>query len=387
MKHKVKGFTLIELIVVMAIFSIILAAAWSFLPIAMKITTLSSARHDGDAAVTAISQYLKSELSPVEYLDIYASKEDTDAVAAAYARNFYEGVLRSGSEIEEDGSDLSKLKYADGQIHVLVIDNQIGSTDNATVTRYTYNIHCDPNDFKCARAKDAHGNDLKEFFINKAYYDNAKFQIEMGNPSGSGLQTFEEFKAANPTIVDEDELHRQYVSQFMTADNLRFVIKSVQDRGDQTNDYETASAINLVNIFSRATAVNPFYYVVNPQAVNVNVRCDEHSTITTKSYDMACTIVPLADMLDVSNPLVVGDKTSIIKKPDNSILTETVMKNGHMVTVDKQELLYNAKTYGGRGQSAYILDALRHMPSDPHAATDGYTFVYSYNFEIDTSKP
>ena len=57
---RVKGFTLIELIVVLAIFSVIMFGAMSLMTPASKIMTNTENMENGSAAVSSISKYLEA---------------------------------------------------------------------------------------------------------------------------------------------------------------------------------------------------------------------------------------------------------------------------------------------------------------------------------------
>ncbi|MDE6707538.1 MAG: type II secretion system GspH family protein [Oscillospiraceae bacterium] len=237
-KKKLKGFTLIELIVVMAIFGIILVAAMQLMLPASKVMVQSEHYENQQAVVTNISNYLESVLTPAEFMDIYNGNRDPGTIAQSYAENYYEGVLRSGS-------DVNSPTFATGKIHVLELDN---SGTNTILKNYVYDA-----DFTTGSVSVAY-NPLEtvDNAINNAYYDNYNLQIRVG--------AFDE-NTWNDLLSQPDFLSN------VSASNTVFTIKS-----------ETRSAVNgtvhtsyhtefmaLGNIFNNSTA-NLNYYVIDEKA-------------------------------------------------------------------------------------------------------------------------
>ena len=166
-KKKLKGFTLIELIVVMAIFGIILVAAMQLMLPASRVMVQSEHYENQQAVVTNISNYLESVLTPAEFMDAYNGNRDPATIAQSYAVNYYEGVLRSGS-------DVNSPTFATGKIHVLELDN---SGTNTVLKNHVYDA-----DFTTGSVSVAY-NSLESIdnAINHAYYDSYNLQIRVGS--------------------------------------------------------------------------------------------------------------------------------------------------------------------------------------------------------------
>jgi prepilin-type N-terminal cleavage/methylation domain-containing protein len=234
---KIKGFTLIELIVVMAIFMVILAAAMQFMPVVEKIMTFSDVQHDGSAAVTNISTFLENELSPVEYIDLYDSDQDAQSAALEFATKYYEGVLVSGSTKDTH-------TYASGTVHVLKIDN----TNGGRISRFNYNCTFAPG------AVTATPIDAENSVLNEAFYDNAEYKVVIGAFSdaditnGGAGSTYEEL-AAN-----------------MSAKKTQFTILGEVTRGSSSHpkvyNYNSTASLSMVNIIARGGGGVPTYYVI-----------------------------------------------------------------------------------------------------------------------------
>ena len=113
-RNKVKGFTLAELIVVMAIFSLVLAAAWSLMGPVGKMMSLADVRESGSANINAIAKYLQVELSSTEYIMPinYIPADEGKAAVNRFVERYYEGVLKSEGDV---ASELTVTWYFDAQ--------------------------------------------------------------------------------------------------------------------------------------------------------------------------------------------------------------------------------------------------------------------------------
>lgn len=318
MKNRLKGFTLIELIVVMAIFSIILAAAWSFLPIAMRVTNLADSRHDGDAAVNSISSYLKSELSSVEYLDVYNYDEPPEAAAKKFAQKYYEGVLRMDSTVDAP-------VYAEGQVHVMTIDNSSGGI----ISRYTY------------KTKDGVGfepsgvyGDMKLDFVSKvdsainlAYYDDSTYHIGLG---AFGTDAAVDADANGiPDVFEAGGDYEDFAAN-TSASNTQFTIVGTQNRNGTVNTFTSTVSLSLVNILARGGDAVDYYYVVRYNKDHPDQNC--------------------------------------------------------IVSIGSAQPTGQAEFFGHVRWNGALLNPVR-LFFDPAKDRTKYTFVYSYSAEIDTTAP
>lgn len=231
MKSKVKGFTLIELIVVMAIFSIVLAAATSMMQPVAKIMVYTDLNASGNAQVSNISQYLENSLGTAEYIrtaNFVPTDEDREKMVKYFVAQNYSGVLSKQTVMKDTSHDwveLSGLKYGKGKVHVMVIDNAQGGK----ISEYVYDVSFEPkpsiDDTAITQSS------YTEFAVNKAFYDQFTYCVMPGDTVGSPL-TFS-------------------FSTFMTdansGKNSSFLIEAKTHRNGQDYTYSTTATVMLVN--------------------------------------------------------------------------------------------------------------------------------------------
>ncbi len=234
MKKQVKGFTLIELIVVLAIFSVILFSAMSLMTPASKIMFSASTNEAGNAYTTNIATQLENEFGSAEYLDCYNTIENMDARVRDFAEFYYEGILRSGSTT-------AAPNYGTGLIHVMVIDNTTNPS-NSTIQKYVYNADFTTNAVSVTRDTT---RDVPSA-INKAAYDDYNYEIKMGNWDDSNWT---------------DEITNGILDNASQASGFTFTIKATTNRprnGSFYSFYKEASTplVNIANPNKRYYALN-----------------------------------------------------------------------------------------------------------------------------------
>lgn len=255
MKKNVKGFTLIELIVVMAIFGVIMFGAMRLVVPVLKMMVQSDVHEGGNAAVSNISSYLENELSVAEYM--IASNDVPDDKGKAYVEEFvksyYEGVLKAGCTAESPA-------YGKGLVHVLTIDN----TQNGKISNYIYDVKFDLGNPGVTLKSE------QDFAINKAYYDSYSFTIK------SGLYEDNTFDPTQPDTYEE------LISNLSTKETV-FTIQASTVRNNTTYSFLSNATMSLVNIYNRKGAGVPgAYYVVNEEwDSNNNVLAKTITDITT----------------------------------------------------------------------------------------------------------
>ncbi len=326
MKRKVKGFTLVELLVVMAIFGIIMFGALQLIPPIMKMMVQADVHESGNAAVSSISGYLESELSTAEYLWAYDSLPattsrgvneielaDTERVRK-FVEQFYEGVLRNGATVDSP-------QYGEGKVHVLLIDN----TQNGKISEIVYNVR----DFEIGITDtDLIYESSTEYAVNKAYYDNYDFEIRCGTYDLSDF---------DPTDPDYDNKINEFQKN-VTAKNTAFSIRATTHRNNTDYSFVTNSNMSLVNIFKNSSGVPGVYYVL--------------TELNTPSQPADRRIV---DISKGYNEDGYSDHLSSRKTNPNASLSR----------------------FEGRVGTSKIVEP-------PSGSTDGYCFIYSYGSEIDT---
>jgi prepilin-type N-terminal cleavage/methylation domain-containing protein len=250
MKRKsAKGFTLIELVVVLAIFSIILASATSLMIPTSKIMITTEVQENGNAAATNYSRLLESSLSTTEYLQIYGKLDDATRKAKVenFANVYYGGVIKAGTKPTD-----STINYASMKVHVLEVDN----SDNGRVTEWVYDIPSLE-----LNATTASNNPTGVSVVNEAYYGTYSFELKPGR-----YDTVESFDAAAIT---------NYPAMF-TASDLSMTVKATATRsnGDTFSFLSNASTPMLnatSSVFNGAvagvgTSVKETYYCITTPA-------------------------------------------------------------------------------------------------------------------------
>lgn len=248
-KHNVKGFTLIELIVVLAIFGLILAAAMSLLkPVDAKLTQ-ATLHEGGNAAVSSMSSYIKSQLSPCENLYVINTAPidstgvlNTTAVQNAvdtFIDDHYEGILRSGSSATSPA-------YARGDIHVMIISNDTINGQRGTVW------NCDCLDCSFAPGAGASAPSTPVMAVNEAYYDTFDFMLRFGDYELNQEEIVNAFN--NPGSVFTVENY-DTMSTGLNANNTTLtILASNQDKRSNPNktvytfsDHCTMALVNIAN--------------------------------------------------------------------------------------------------------------------------------------------
>lgn len=236
---KVKGFTLVELIVVMAIFGVIMAAALSLITPTSKVLLQSETYENGNAAVTSISSYLESMLSSAECIDFYNESKDEGAIAERFAKFHYEGILRKNSTP-------TAPSYGSGTVHVMKIDN---TTDPNASHVYESIYSFSHNSSGEATVSLVSG---PTEVVNKAYYNSYNFQIKAG--------VWDETTWANPVTLESKP----------SSKNTTFTIKAETNReinGKKYSFYTTMST-PLVSIYNHSLS-QKCYYVLNVDGTDI----------------------------------------------------------------------------------------------------------------------
>lgn len=350
MKYKLKGFTLVELIVVMAIFSIIMFGALSLMTPSNKIMLNAENTENGSAAVNSIAKYLETELSTAEYLHAYGmlmNDADMKRYVEEYAGKFYGGVLQAES-------DPNSPNYGHGLVHVLQIDN----TNEGQITKYDFTI----DSFKPESTK---------VIVNAGVAQNKVYTVK-----------------ANPG-VEVSSVNKAYYDSYMyTIIPGRYA--TLNELQDKIDDYksgstsvieETLNQINSVNTtFSiRATRRAICHECGQPFTINgdLKVVCSSGCTGTARSFlDVAA--MSLVNIYERSVASVSGHYFVVQEFPETDPTTGLTRMVKKIVDRSTDPL------------DSYInIEAgVRYTPGPPgDDVLNGYTFIYSYGSEQVTKKP
>lgn len=279
MKKKFSGFTLIEMIIVIATFSIIMFGAMSLVNPVMRMMMNAETHENGSAAVKHISTILENELSSAEAITLYEVDADkaADAAAIGYCNDYASEFLQKYyPQILKSGSTATDVEYAKGKVHALVIYN--GTKDTATgeyitkpkISRLKY-YHLLPSgkeeesEFSLSQSTQAgyktlinDENAKLELLGNKAYYDSFDFEIKLGY-----YDTVEEFSKT---------YNHETLSENMNSKNTNFTILATKHKNGSSNDrsysFLSHSTMALVNMYKNVenysrTLPGNTYFVLN----------------------------------------------------------------------------------------------------------------------------
>lgn len=145
-KTTVKGFTLIELIIVLAIFSIIMTLVMSFIDPVSKLMTKTSTRERTAAYVDNIGEYVSKSIRPAQNLWIYEhglNGDNEETLVKDFVNTYYDGAVAL------DGVNLVPLNL---KVHVLkLINEDDGDLKAGRIYESVYDLEAGegkPNSFK-----------------------------------------------------------------------------------------------------------------------------------------------------------------------------------------------------------------------------------------------
>lgn len=280
MKKKVKGFTLIELIVVMAIFGIIMAAAMQILPLVTKMMVQADVHEGGNAAATGVSNYIKGELQGVEYISVYNKVPAEFSVSGGsvtynvdtttlqnwvnrFVNEHYSAIIKN-----DTSATPTSFQWAKGNpIHVMLIDNaeykdaggnvlEYGMIRSAT---YTYDFEQTPS---------ATNTTPFTVAVNRAYYDSYPMEIKLGE-----FADVSAFTSAGAENYDK-------LAAAVNNRNTVFSILTKVSRKDTDYSFLTQCGLSLVNIENR----NTLYLSSVPKDTYYTVVTDTSVTPNTSSF-------------------------------------------------------------------------------------------------------
>lgn len=166
---KLKGFTLIELIIVMAVFGILMVAVMSIMNPLSKIVKRASLQEANAAAVDNMKRYMEGSLRYSDCIEVFVGDlvdftgnpvADEDAAVLRFIENHYTNRTNPGGE-----------NPLTGKIRMLKIDN----ADAGRVTEYEW-------DFKAGYTYVQYGGDGKKVQEEKTDSEGNVIKDDAGNP-------------------------------------------------------------------------------------------------------------------------------------------------------------------------------------------------------------
>lgn len=333
--YKVKGFTLIELIVVMAIFSIIMFGAMSLLTPTRKIMTNAENMENGQAAISNIKTYLETELSPVEYMNIISEVGlDPEAEAKSFMNLYYGGVIMPGS------LPGGTITYGKGLVHVLQL------TNDCQLESWIYQVDYGTNDATLVSHNDSP--------VNKTYYESFAFELLPGS-----YPTVEQFDSTKSTGIDDTALNQAF--QVL---NTTFSIKAttLKTCGDCLNTIVQGPLDTVCPDCGETLRTSGYSFVDNASMALVNMAKHRAGAISGHYF-----VIDWRHVDDDNNPATPAEDDDGIPGPDTP----------EFYVADRASQTLNDPAYTAI-ISAYNAPSFATYSSAP---TGGFTFVYSYATE------
>lgn len=210
-----KGFTLVELIVVMAIFSVIMLGAMQFFDPVNRMRKRASIEEANAAAVDNMKNYLEGSLRYADCIEVYVgSLTDKDGneinskqAAQIFVDNHFQNVPKEGSD---------KGEPLEGRVRVLKIDNADGGKVYETEYNFkagcTYDVYKDGTFVEKKTVKSGIFDAVAEHqVINEAYYDNYDFTFIPGYNQIERLDKANAESYGFDTSYDNAETNYSYV--------------------------------------------------------------------------------------------------------------------------------------------------------------------------------
>lgn len=175
MKKKLKGFTLLELVIVMAIFSVIAVGAMAMIRPAMQLFNKTASQEGASADIDNISRYIQDNLKYADRVNVYYGYGQTSVSGMLNANisGKYTKIQKEGTEWKKVTYESTPLQYfrdyyfsssadyAGKNINVMEIIKD-GHKDGY-INIYTYSLET--------------GNQIEQTSINDDFYNNYTFSI------------------------------------------------------------------------------------------------------------------------------------------------------------------------------------------------------------------
>ena len=310
-----KGFTLVELVIVMAIFSLIMFGALRTLDPLEKIVKHANTQESSSAVVDNIKHYFEDSLRYAEHVEVYRGAlidEDGDSIAVDDSSTADEEIavksfLKRYYEDRVTGNSSGSPVPLTGKVRMLKVKNDDDGTGNyGIVDEYEWTFTAgtsyqriddtgkrvepviDPatgkqtnvTEFHTPASLDASKTKLTRSVINKGYYDNYAFTFIPGYcESVAGNVQYVDINSDGTSDNSDKELST--TSAFFSMS----VVVNPKDEGafDMSSDKMGASYMlsninfSFVNINS-AFVTNKFYYPVYYKET-------ESGAVSTDHYD------------------------------------------------------------------------------------------------------
>lgn len=185
---KLKGFTLLELIIVIALFTIIMAAVMTLIDPVSKVMSKASIQEKNSSSVNVIKDYLEGSMKYSAFLTAYTG-EFNGTVFNGKTIADEEDAVEDFVDTYFDGRIDSNKNLAKGKVRVIEIDN----TDGGKIYESVYNFTAGDsykdssgdivqiNKPKVKLQEDSTGNPIhRTQAVNNDYYNDYSFYFDFG---------------------------------------------------------------------------------------------------------------------------------------------------------------------------------------------------------------
>lgn len=231
---KIKGFTLIELIIVMAIFSGIAVGAMAMIKPAMKLFNNTAEFEKANADADNVKRYIEDNLRYADRLiNCIGYKDFDDIEKDTYAYYIYNDVTGETIETKTNQPVLTYIKdyyfpySAPCNVYVMEIDNGAIDVQGTMGTVKIYNADL------------SSGNITLESEANSSYYSKYSFNINFGVDDGSGV--YSGLNLSSEMYIDMFKIRK-------SADDAGNFFDDIMR--DSAASHDITSAMNLMNIVS-----------------------------------------------------------------------------------------------------------------------------------------
>lgn len=169
---KLKGFTLLELIIVIALFTIIMAAVMTLIDPVSKVMSKASIQEKNSSSVNVIKDYLEGSMKYSAFLTAYTGEFNKDKVFNGKTIADEEDAVEDFVDTYFDGRIDSNKNLAKGKVRVIEIDN----TDGGKIYESVYNFTAgDQINKPKVKLEKKHSQ-----AVNKNYYNDYSFYFDFG---------------------------------------------------------------------------------------------------------------------------------------------------------------------------------------------------------------
>lgn len=185
---KLKGFTLLELIIVIALFTIIMAAVMTLIDPVSKVMSKASIQEKNSSSVNVIKDYLEGSMKYSAFLTAYTG-EFNDKVFNGKKIADEEDAVEDFVDTYFDSRIDSNKDLAKGKVRVIEIDNTDGGKIYESVYNFTAGDSYEDssgdivqiNKPKVKLEEDASGNPIhRTQAVNNNYYTDYSFYFDFG---------------------------------------------------------------------------------------------------------------------------------------------------------------------------------------------------------------